>query len=531
MEVALKSPGDLFKKYRNLVILVLLVIFILPVIWSLFQSGFFVSDDGEWMIIRFSAFHQALRDGQFPVRWLGRLNHGYGYPVANFLYPGFMYLAEIPKILGFSFVSSIKIVLGLSLVFSGVFFYFWLSKIFGRLPSFIGALFYVYAPYHLYDAYTRGSVGEVLALAIIPFILWQVERKSLFWSTLGTGILIISHNTLALLFLPLIVLYLLLDIFITERKNRLHIVYSAVLILILSLGLSAFFWLPSIFDLQYTVFFQTSVSQWNEYFADQKLVGLPTIVIFVLFFILFLVPRIKPPKDKLTIFLFALGVLSLFFSLPLSAPLWELLPVSFFQFPFRFLSVTILCASFLTACFISALPSKLKVIVGALIWLLILISAEPFMLPFRYLDKGEGFYTTNEDTTTVRSEYMPRWVKTFPAKRPNQKIEIVKGEGEIRDQAFNSQGASFSVDLKSNSSVQVNTVYFPGWQAWVDGEKRAISYENDRGLIQIPLQKGRHEVLVKFNETPLRLFSDIISLISFLTLIGLAVKKYSSKKS
>src|SRR3989344_3219366 len=77
------------KKYLPIVILLLLMI---PSIWFLLLPGFFESDDGEWMIIRFSAFYQALADGQFPVRFLGRLNNGYGYPVADFLYPGFMYL-------------------------------------------------------------------------------------------------------------------------------------------------------------------------------------------------------------------------------------------------------------------------------------------------------------------------------------------------------------------------------------------------------------------------------------------------------
>lgn len=160
-------------------ILLLLFLLSLPAIISLFHPGFFQSDDGEWMIIRFSAFHQAFRDGEFPVRWLGRLNHGYGYPVANFLYPGFMYLSELPKVLGFGFVDSIKIILGFSIISSAVFAYLWLSKLFGKTSAFIGALFYLYTPYHLFDLYKRGSVGEVLALTVVPLIFWAMEKKNL----------------------------------------------------------------------------------------------------------------------------------------------------------------------------------------------------------------------------------------------------------------------------------------------------------------------------------------------------------------
>src|SRR3989338_6633625 len=101
------------KKYLPIVILLLLMI---PSIWFLLLPGFFESDDGEWMVISFSAFYQAFVDGQFPVRFLGRLNYGFGYPVANFLYPGFMYLAIPIKAVGFSFVDSIKIILIASMI-------------------------------------------------------------------------------------------------------------------------------------------------------------------------------------------------------------------------------------------------------------------------------------------------------------------------------------------------------------------------------------------------------------------------------
>ena len=133
----------------KILITVLLIVCSIPAIIPLFHPGFFSTDDGEWMVIRFSAFHQALRDGQFPVRFLSRLNNEYGYPVANFLYPGFMYLAEPIKILGFGFVDTIKIVFGIALIESAVFTFFWLSRIFNKVPAFIGALIYLYAPYHL----------------------------------------------------------------------------------------------------------------------------------------------------------------------------------------------------------------------------------------------------------------------------------------------------------------------------------------------------------------------------------------------
>ena len=94
-----------YLKKINLFWVVIIFLAVLPSLYGVWHSGFFVSDDGNWMVIRFSAFYQALADGQFPVRFLDRLNYSYGYPVANFLYPGFMYIGVPLKIVCWLWVS------------------------------------------------------------------------------------------------------------------------------------------------------------------------------------------------------------------------------------------------------------------------------------------------------------------------------------------------------------------------------------------------------------------------------------------
>ena len=98
------------------------------ILWPLLKRGFFISDDGEWMVIRLTAFFQSLKDGQFPVRYLNRLNNNYGYPVSNFLYPGFLYIGSLLRLLGFSYVNDIKIIFAVSVIGTAVCIYFWLKK-------------------------------------------------------------------------------------------------------------------------------------------------------------------------------------------------------------------------------------------------------------------------------------------------------------------------------------------------------------------------------------------------------------------
>lgn len=510
-------------KFGSLLFILPILILSLVVILPLLHSGFFETDDGNWMVIRFSAFYDALRNGQFPVRFLPRLNNGYGYPVADFLYPLFMYIGVPIHVLGFSFVDTIKIILGLSMIGSALFAYFWLSRLFDKFSSFIGAIIYFYSPYHLYNVYKRGSVGEVLALAIVPFILWQLGRKSLFWSSTGIALLILSHNTLAVLFLSLVIFYMALNIFIAKNQRRLLYYYTSILVL--GLGISSFFSLPAIFDLQYTIFSQTSISDWSKYSAGWELVGVSSLSVFIVTFLFFMIRVIKVQKHRLTLLFFIVGVFSIFFASSLSASLWNLLPVSFIQFPFRFLSLTMLCVSFLGASIVSVFSGKMKIIIAALILILAIFSSKPFMYPKIFQNYPDAFYSTNMDTTTVRNEYMPKWVNKIPASIYKEKVEVLKGDGKIQNLFNNGNRISFNISSFTGTELQVNTVYFPGWKVKIDDREFPISYSNSNGLIRFKTPQGFHMTSVSFSETPMRILSDLISIGSIILLFIIGFKK------
>jgi hypothetical protein len=501
---------------KNLVPLFILVGALLPIILPLFREGFFVTDDGEWMIIRLSAFYQAFSDGQFPVRFLGRLNHEYGYPVSTFLYPGFLYLGSVIHLLKIGFVDTVKIIIGLSVVSSAVFTFLWLRKFFDKKAAIWGAVFFVYSPYFLFDIYRRGSVGEVLALAVVPFILWQIERKSLFYTSLGIGFLIISHNSLAALFLFFIFAYISLRISVVKDKAPLIRMYT--LSFILGIGLAGFFWLPIIHELPLTKFSQSTISNPFEYFADISLIGFSTLLVFLTSFSLTL-KKASDKKRKFALLLLISGAASTFLASSYSGFLWSVLPASFIQFPFRLLSVTVISGAFLTAFVVSRLSGVHSKIFMVVLSGIFITSAYSGLTRIEYADKEEGFYITNSATTTVHDEYMPVWVEEKPDLRFDEKVEIIEGEGEIDNLSYNNKQVMFDTALDENSVIQINTIYWSGWEAFVDDKRAEISYNNPRGLMQISLLAGNHNAVVKFGETRIRLIGDMISIISFGALI------------
>lgn len=502
---------------KNLLILAV-VLFFIPSVFALMQPGFFVSDDGEWMVIRFSAFFQSLRDGQFPVRFLSRLNFGYGYPVSNFLYPGFLYLGVPIHILGFSFVNTIKIILGFSLIGSGFFTYLWLRKSFDSFESIIGSLFYVYTPYHLYDVYTRGSVGEVLGLAVIPFIFWSLEKKNISLSALGIGILILSHNTLALLFLPILLIYAIL--FLGKIKHT-------VIIFILGLGFSSFFWIPAITEISLTRFSQTTISQYGEYFASTKLIGISSISI-----LLFCITHFFYTKkyEKKSYFFLIVGILSVVFSLSISNNLWKFIPVDIIQFPFRILSLLIPSIAFLSAYTLSLFKKKQYIIGGVLIICLV-FSAFEYIYPSEFSNKPDGIYATNQGSTTVKNEYMSFLTRINPSALPNEKVLFITGSGYVMNLVSKSNNITFSVKKASHlSKIQINTSYFSGWKAWGNGLELPIQISpNSVGEMIIVVPDGDSNIEIKFQENIFRLFADVLTIISCIIIIIIFIKDYFNK--
>lgn len=493
-------------KYKIIFILIL-ILFLIPSVWSLLLPGFFESDDGEWMVIRFSAFYQALADGQFPVRFLGRLNFGYGYPVANFLYPGFMYLAVPFQILGIGFVNSIKLVLIFSMLGGGLFTFFWLSKLFDKKSALVGSIFYTYIPYHLFDLYKRGSVGEILSLAIASFVLWSIEDKNRIAIALGIFLLAISHNSLFLLFIPLLFVYGII-------RKKLNFKES-VLIFGLGLLMSSFFTIPAILELSYTSFSTIKISNISEYFSSIDLIGISNISVVIGSLLLIILRKAK--KSRETYFFIIISVVSIFLSLNISNIIWNFIPSSLFQFPFRMLSYSVISGAFLSAFIINNLKEK-KITVLALLISLIFLSSLNFIFPSKRIYKEDGLYSTNEATTTVKDEYMPKWVKDKPTVHFDKKTEIVKGSGEISNLVYNSKHIIFTLKSNTDSTVRINTIYYPGWKAEVNKVRSEIDYSNSKGVMEIDVPKGENKIKLDFEESELRIFSNLLSVVGFILL-------------
>jgi uncharacterized membrane protein YfhO len=125
--------------------------------------------------------------------------------------------------------------------------------------------------------------------------------------------------------------------------------------------------------------------------------------------------------------------------------------------------------------------------------------------------RPEGFYSTNEATTTVRNEYMPRWVSYVPAIRKQERIEVFNGNAKINIRLVTTEQINAIIHAKEESILQINTIYYPGWGAMIDNKPVAIQYDNPSGFMRITVPSGDHTLYMAFRETIDRFIADIIS--------------------
>lgn len=531
---------------RTLGIVLFSFLISLPVILPYFHQGYFPSHDGEWAVVRLADMFRTLRDLQIPARYSGFLNFGYGYPLFNFTYPFPYYLGVSIHLLGLGFVNTVKLLFVISVPLSALMMFILSQAIWKNAwAGFVSAILYVYLPYRLVDLYVRGSLGESISFSLFPLLSYLVikliENRNSYFLVSATAvflaILITTHNIMAVLFIPVLMTLALAQIIIKKKREAIK---PLLLSLVLGLGLSAFFWMPALWEKSNILLAKTPIAQRSIYFVSlsQFLIpswgyGVPTetggfsyqlgwphllafgLTVFLLIFSSWKRREFfKTESFRLVTVLIIASFWLAFLLFSPSAFLWQNVPLlSEINYPWTILAPLGFLVSLLVG-FLGATKTK---IVKPLVILLVLVAIlvfYPYARPQYYFDKGDNFYLTNDATTTSSDELMPLWVSQKISQRTQNKVEIADGKGEINNLFYNSKKTMFNLTAQNNVRVRVNTIYYPGWGVLADGEVTKFSFKNEKGVIEVPLKEGNHQVLLEFRETPFRALADVISLFS-----------------
>lgn len=532
-------------KLKDKLLILLLVIFSVLPILSLLLPGLPVTHDGQDHVARIANFYQSLTEGNLIPRWAENLNWGYGHPILEFLYPFPSYVASFFHFIGFSLVDSTKIVFILGMFLSVPFMYLWLSQFSSRYAALFGAVLYTYAPYRFVETYVRGDIGENLAFAFVPLVLYFMHKlyknpsyNFVFLGSVSLALLIVSHNAISLMLSPFIFLYGLILIYISKKKREL--VIKLGLQILLGFTLSMFFWLPALLEGKYTLRNIVTRGGYMGRFVDLKsilygpwsygITGQFTVQFGPFHWLAILLSplaifSLKKNKEKylLSILLLVYTLVSLFLMFPISDFIWSrLILLQNFQFPWRFLALIVFTSSVFASLFLDAFSKKINVKFVVLVSILIVVLISSFYWkPKTYQQKPETFYTSIYESTTDTGESAPIWSVRFMEKRPKAHMEVVDGKATIKEIERKSNYHKYEVNVLQKTLFKENTLYFPGWQVKANGVVQNIEFQNMtyRGVMLFSLDKGDYIVEAIHKETKLRLVSDIVSLISAIGII------------
>ena len=274
-------------------------------------------------------------------------------------------------------------------------------------------------------------------------------------------------------------------------------------------------------------------------------------------------------RPALAIPLSLLAMLLLFLHTSWSRLLWDHISVlAMVQYPWRLTGPAGLCLALLGSWALSSLVPSRKALVMATFGIGA-IASSLWMLPtgLGAFEAGqpltvEGLkqwedQVRNRFATMVDSQFMPlsvRWDNMFQGDVIDRYPESYPAEGWVGEVAYIEPGSRawilsarkgyqwMEAEVEAGEAVRLafHTVYFPGWTAYLDGERVPVEpsgweeYEYGRraalGVSEVEVPEGRHLVRLVFEDTPIRYWSKVVSVASLAGIglvfgLGLAARR------
>lgn len=472
---------------------------------------FLLGDDAIFHIARLESASKAWSNGQILPQVDPDALNGYGYAYNLFYGPMITYLTSALKVLVNSWPIAINLGLILCLVVSGFLMCRTMMKISNNpVLSALVAIFYMAAPYHMTDIYSRVAVGEVVALTVAPILvlgLYQLTDDDSHAArniAISAAFLILSHNLSAVLFAIMAAVYVILNI---DKVLNVKAIWRMVLGVVVAVGLTAFFTLPMIdakmsgdygvFNEQYSkVYFGANVSSVNDHRAapfesllttdyttwPSLSIGFVALVGVIGFWLIW--RHIAERKERR--FVISMYVIALLSLLMMSFAIdWNYMPkiLLSIQFPWRFMMIFITAMSIVSGYVVRELTrgltepgAKVMVVVAGLLAVAPVVGLMENTEHYVYEDQVE--FSTTSGAVGWQAEYVSEKILCDPDKYEDQvkgyacslmRIpEILKKRGNkaivtshnavVSDYAKDGLNVDFKVSLDDKEPVQLENV-------------------------------------------------------------------------
>lgn len=544
----------------------------------LLRPGFPQSHDGEFHLFRLLDYVALLRDGELYPRWSPFMAVGYGYPVHNFYAPASAWVGSGFQLLGLGAVQAFKATLAMSILVAGLSMYLLARREQGRVGGVVSGVAYATLPYLLVDVYVRGALAEAWGLAILPLAFAAgrsaVEVRTLSTAAvaaLAFGALALTHNMTALLGLPFVAVYAVLPLFCERRTwtlgSLLREGWPLAGALAWGLGLSAIYWAPALgemalvasdalvggyFDYRRGFHAVEDLVERDVYF-EYNTVGYRAGLVQIVLAMAGLAIALSARRGLATVaFLAATLVLSLYMQVELSTPIWEAVPLlRFLQFPWRWLMLTGLATALLVGSLgrwlgaplgatlaggepnDGSLPSEERNSLGSIGRLAMLVVLVAALVATAVARLSPVWWVAQDDAVTpavlmqmerhrsmigatTAGEYLPLGAGLHPidSVHRSRSGDPPPRPVDVRLESASLTGLVVSTTSDESGPLVVDQLYFPGWEARVDGRPAPVRPFGALGLVSAEVPAGEHRVEIRRGLTPLQQVATGLGIVS-----------------
>jgi len=510
-------------------------------------------------------FVEALKEGILYPRWLSLNSWSYGSATFIFYSPLAYYIVAFFNVFTGSIITAMNITKFMALFISGAGIFFLVREFYPKKIALLTSSLYIVFPYNIFQFYFVGTFASTVSIIwFSPIILFTYRYtrdrnyKYIFYTGLCYAGLILTHLINAYMFTFVLAAF---TIYISIARKENNLSFSFLFIITIGFLLSSAYIIPIIFEKQF-VMLNSLISHDYNYsyyflFPDMTYmfpqgslwpVYYETMLFFFvfLFFLIFIsltcMVRISQMKIlwrslSMEYFFLIIALWSLFLLLGISKFIWEYIPFfKYIQFPYRWLNITTFAVVFLSAVIFYTQDhyNQMKNRCSLFIVLFFLIC---LILDYRYITTAHIF----TETSLIPIKHMhwnyeqPIWVnqeKIDKGEDVAQGVEIKKGKGIAETMAWKSAERVIQIEALTTVTLRIRTFYFPGWKAYVNSKKTEIKTEYGTGAMIISVPEGKHTLLIRFEDTPVRYYAKLVSIVTLFILVVLyAFTRKSDKKS
>jgi hypothetical protein len=528
-----------------------LVILVRP----LLRAGFAAGHDTPAHVTYTYLFDAAVRQGQFPVRWVEGVKVGHSQPLFNFYQPGLYYLIEATHLVVPSLALSLKLTVVL-LWWLGAGFMLLLFLDRGRYPALLAAVSFAYAPYLLLDVFVRAAYPELAAITFAVGALWASSRSldstARLWHfaalAMSTSLLLVCHLPTSVIVSPIFVALVVSRAAAgTTTRRQIATTCTAAMA---GVGMAAFYVMPALAELSFVrireltadyfdyhrhfvyprqwmdyhwgyggsipgprdeMSFQVGVVQWAAILAGLAWLAVRTV-------------RRALDRDALSM----IGWLcvtfgALYLMTGAAARIWDAVPpLAYVQFPWRLLMLVAIASAAIAATLLAQVRSQSvqAVIVVTTVIALVALTGR-YRQPAQYLpadrmsidSRGWRYTAQAQSVAFFEQGYFPVGVTRLPS-GDGDRWAVLGGDASVAQLYGRDDRIVLQVTATTAAVVAVRVHAFPGWQVFVDGRHVPFDVQPEYAFLVVPIPVGDHRIEARLTNTPIRSCANAISLTS-----------------